>query len=319
MMRVLVTGSTGFVGRHLCESLARSGIIVRAALRSDRAVPEIVSERVVTNEISSRTDWSSALEGVDAVIHTAARVHVLKDAAINDSLYAEVNARGTLQLAKAAARAGVRRFVYLSSIKVNGAATDGRAFSANDTPHPCDSYSSSKWLAEQYLREASAGTGMEAVIVRSPLVYGPGVKANFLHLLRWVHAERPLPFGAIKNSRSLVSIWNLCDLLVDVLTNQLAPRRAWLVSDGDDLSTPELIFRIARAMGRSARLLSVPVGVLRLLGSLSGRRAEVERLCSSLVCDITTTRNELGWSPPVTVDESIARTVAWFLSSESFL
>jgi UDP-glucose 4-epimerase len=202
----------------------------------------------------------------------------------------------------------------VSSIKVNGESTIGRAYTRDDEPHPRDAYGWSKWHAEERVREIAKRTGMEAVIVRPPLVYGPGVRANFLRLLRWVDKERPLPLGAIRNSRSLVSVWNLCDLLVRLLERPAAPGRTWMVSDGEDLSTPELIRRIAGAMNRRARLVPVPVGVLDLLGKLTGRHAEVARLCSSLAVDIDQTRRELEWTPPMKVDEAIARTVNWYLS-----
>jgi UDP-N-acetyl-alpha-D-quinovosamine dehydrogenase len=313
MTRVLVTGGTGFVGRMLCGVLAQSDYVVRAALRGDRAWPDFISEKTLVGDITSTTDWSSALDGVDAVIHAAARVHVLHDTAASEDLYAEVNERGTMRLASAAAQAGVRRFIFLSSVKVNGEETTGRAYSATNEPHPCDAYGRSKWRGEKCLQEIGATTSMEAVIVRPPLVYGPGVKANFLRLLRWVDKERPLPLGAIDNSRSLVSVWNLCDLLAHLLKHSAAPGRTWMVSDGEDVSTPDLIRRIAHAMGRRARLLRVPASLLRLLGGLAGQGAEVARLCSSLQVDLTRTREELGWSPPVTVDEALARTVEWYL------
>lgn len=309
---VLVTGATGFVGSVLCESLARSGYRVRAALRSDRAVLACISEKAVVGDIGATTDWSAALDGIDYVIHAAARVHVMHDSAAD--LFAETNANGTQCLALAAAHAGVGRFIFLSSVKVNGEGTAGRAYSAADEPHPCDAYGKSKWDGEQYLREVGGTTAMETVIVRPPLVYGPGVKANFLRLLRWVDKELPLPLGAIDNSRSLVSVWNLCDLLVRLLTGRAAPAETWMVSDGEDLSTPELIRGLARAMDRRARLISVPAGLLRVCGGLIGRKAEMSRLCGSLAVDIARTRDKLGWSPPVSVEEALSRTVAWYLS-----
>lgn len=312
--RVLLTGATGFVGSILCDALARSGYLVRAALRSDRLMPESAAEHVVVGDITPFTDWSAALRGVDSVVHIAARAHVLHDSGDNSDLYVETNARGTLRFADAAAQLGVRRFIYLSSIKVNGEETTGHAFTPLDEPRPQDAYGMSKWLGEKSLMEVTARTAMRAVIVRSPLVYGPGVRANFLRLLRWVDKEWPLPLGAIGNRRSLVSIWNLCDLLVQLLKSPSAPGRTWMVSDGEDLSTPELVRRIGKAMGRRVTLLPVPVGLLHLLGGLAGRKAEVARLCGSLAIDISQTRRELGWSPPVTVDEALSRTVDWYLS-----
>jgi nucleoside-diphosphate-sugar epimerase len=315
MTRILVTGATGFVGRTLCGVLAQSGHVVRAALRSDRLLPDGVSEKSIVGDIGSTTDWQGALRGVEVVIHLAARAHVINDSRFISDPYYETNTRGTERLANAAAQAGIRRFEYLSSVEVNGEETTGQAFSSHDEPQPRDAYGASKWLAESHVMEVAEKTGMEAVIVRPPLVYGPGVRANFLRLLRWADNEWPLPLGAIKNSRSLVSVWNLCDLLVLLLKHPSAPARTWMVSDGEDLSTPELIGRIAIAMGRRARLLPVPEQVLRFFGALIGRKAELARLCGSLTVTIEETRRELGWSPPIKVDDGLARTISWYLTS----
>jgi UDP-glucose 4-epimerase len=313
MTRVLVTGATGFVGTVLCETLARVGYVVRGAVRRNRALPACVAEKVVVGDINSTTDWTEALEGVDSVIHVAARVHELHAAAATVNLYLETNERGTQRLANAAARTKSCRFVYLSSIKVNGGEAASRAYTPLDEPHPQDAYGISKWHAERCIVQIAARTGMEAVIVRAPLVYGPGVRANFLRLMQWVDRGWPLPLGAIRNRRSLVNIWNLCDVLLHVLTHVSAPGRTWMVSDAEDLSTPDLIRRLGSAMGRPIRLLPVPVSLLQLSAGLMGRRAELARLCGSLAVDITQTCAELGWSPPVTVDEGLARTVAWYL------
>lgn len=313
MIRVLVTGATGFIGRPLCQALTEDGFVVRAALRTPARISQSVPETCVVGDITSTTDWSEALTGVDMVVHAAARVHVLRDALANEQLYAETNALGTRRLASAAAAAGVRRFLFLSSIKVNGEETWSAAYSAADSPDPQDAYGRSKWAAEQSLCEASATSSMQCVIVRPPLVYGPGVRANFLRLLQWVRAGRPLPLGSIDNARSLVSVWNLCDLLVRSLRHPAAAGGTWLVSDGEDVSTPELIRRIAASMGRRARLIPVPAGLLRLLGAASGRGAEVTRLCGSLRVDSEPTRRRLDWLPPLSLDQSLARTVDWFL------
>jgi UDP-glucose 4-epimerase len=314
MRRVLVTGATGFVGHTLCYILAQSGYRVRAALRRDRTVAAVAPERVVVGEIGAATDWAAALTDVDCVVHVAARAHVVYESRTNSDLYIETNAHGTRCLASAAAAAGVGRFVYLSSAKVNGEETVGRAYTSADEPRPCDVYGTSKWLGEQSIGDVATSTGLEAAIVRSPLVYGPGVRANFLRMMRWVDSEWPLPLGAVENLRSFVSIWNLCDLLVHLLKSPVAPGRTWMVSDGEDLSTPDLIRRMARAMNRRVRLVSVPVGLLHVLGGLAGRRPEIHRLCSSLQLDIAQTRYELGWSPPLSVDEAMARTVNWYLT-----
>jgi nucleoside-diphosphate-sugar epimerase len=313
-MRVLVTGATGFVGYSLCEILARSGFVIRAALRKDLQVPASISEKTVVGDITGTTDWRAALRGVDLVLHMAATVHVFDDPRVDLDRYIETNARGTEQLAIASAQAGIRRFQYLSSVKVLGETSGDRAYTEKDEPRPHDDYGKSKWLAEKYLTNIASQTGMEAVIVRSPLVYGPRVRANFLSLLHWIDREWPLPLGAIENNRSLVSVWNLCDLLVRLLQHPNAPGHSWMVSDGEDVSTPELIQRIAKAMNRHARLVPIPVGLLRLVGDLSGRRAEVMRLCDSLTVSIERTCRELDWHPPIKLDEALARTIAWYRS-----
>lgn len=312
--RVLVTGATGFVGRVLCDELSRSGYLVRAALRSDRDVPPGVAEKAIVGDIDSRTEWTSALEGVTHIIHTAARVHIMNDSPANAELYLETNARGTARLAESAAGAGVERFIHLSSIKVNGEETTGRSYTAADPPQPLDAYGESKWQAEQRLHLIAANSGLRCAIVRPPLVYGPGVRANFLRLMRWVDKQTPLPLGGVRNARSLVSVWNLCSLLTRLLQAPIADSTTWLVSDGEDLSTPELIRRMAHAMNKPARLPSVPVLMLSLAGRLVGKGAEVRRLCGSLTVDITPTRRDLAWSPPLSVDEGMARTAQWYQS-----
>jgi CMP-N-acetylneuraminic acid synthetase/nucleoside-diphosphate-sugar epimerase len=312
--RVLVTGATGFVGPTLCGLLAEAGYAVRAAVRRPDDIVTAASEHVCVGDIGPSTDWTAALQGVSAVVHAAGRAHVLNEAPSNSDPYITTNTEGTACLANAAARAGAVRFIFVSSIKVNGEETRDRPYTATDTPRPEDPYGRSKWLAEQSLAAIAAQTGIETVIVRPPLVYGPGVKANFLRLLRWVDRSVPLPLGAVNNRRSLVSVWNLCDLLVNVVANRAAAGMTFLVSDADDLSTPELIRRIAAEMRRPARLLPVPSGVLRLVGAITGYGREVNRLCGSLAVDPTATRAVLGWSPVLTVDEGLSRTVSWYLS-----
>jgi len=313
-MHVLVTGSTGFIGPTLCGALADAGHTVRVALRRDGQVPSCVAERVIVGDIAAPTDWATAVTGVDSVIHAAARAHVLGDHAVNAPLYEKVNALATRQLAEAAALAGVRRFVYLSSIKVNGEETGASSFTPFDPPLPRDAYGMSKLHGEQAVFEVSSRTGMQTAVVRPPLVYGPGVRANFLRLLRWVDRGWPLPLGSVHNRRSLVSVWNLCDLLVRLLKDPMTSARAWLVSDSEDVSTADLLLRIGVAMGRRVRLAPVPVAVLQSVAALLGRKAEVTRLCGSLTVDISQTRDILGWSPPVTLDQGLERTVRWYLS-----
>jgi nucleoside-diphosphate-sugar epimerase len=284
-------------------------------VRTDRGLPPGAAEKVVTGDLGPETNWQAALRDVDVVVHAAARTHVLRDAAADARLYRQVNAEGTQRLAQMAAQARVRRFVYLSSVKVNGEQTYGRAFCAADEPEPADAYARSKLQGEAALRQVGAASGLQFAIVRPPLVYGPGVRANFLRLMHWVDKQRPLPFAAVVNQRSLVSLWNLLDLIDVLMTHPAAPGRVWLVSDGEDLSTPELIMRLARALQRKAWLLSVPPRALLLGGALTGKKSEVARLCGSLTLDVTPTRELLQWTAPLTVDEALRRTAAWYRSA----
>ncbi len=310
--RVLVTGATGFIGSVLCNRLAEYGYIVRAALRDDRIVPSYIGEKAIVGNIEENTEWSEALAGVDMIVHAAARVHVMNDSPMNAASYIEANTLGTGRLASEAARHGVRRFVFLSSIKVNGEESSYGGFTPDEAPRPADAYAVSKWQAEQQLREIEARSGLEVSIVRPPLVYGPGVRANFLRLIEWVVEERLLPFGAIHNRRSLVNVWNLSDLLIRLLQDPEAAGRTWMVSDDDDLSTSELVRRLARALNKRARLVPVPAGLLKLLAVAAGKKAEARRLCGTLVADISRTRSALDWSPAVSVDSAFARTAQWY-------
>jgi nucleoside-diphosphate-sugar epimerase len=313
MRRILVTGATGFVGRSVCTALTREGFIVRAALHVERPLPEHVAEGVLVGDIAESTDWSRALDGIDAVVHLAAKAHVMVASSASGE-YNVTNALGTKGLIRSAVKAGVRRFIYLSSVKVNGEGLANRPYTPLDTPNPRDSYARSKWLGEQHVMEVEAGSSPDRVIVRTPLVYGPGVRANFLRLLRWVEAGWPIPLGAIHNSRSMTAVGNLAHLLTHIVNHCSAAGKIWLASDGLDLSTPELIARIGAAMGRRVRLVPVPVPLLRLGGVLFGRRDEIARLCNSLTVDISETRKQLAWSPPMSVDEGIHRTVRWYMA-----
>lgn len=310
-MTVLVTGANGFVGSALCATLARTPKRLRLALRHPKAALPGVDVATI-EAIGPHTPWTHALQDCDTVIHLAARAHVMREAA-HDPLaaYRNVNTAGTLHLARQAAAAGVQRFIFLSSIKVNGEATaPGQAFRASDTHRPQDPYGTSKWEAEQGLHHIAQDTGMEVVVIRPPLIYGPGVKANFAALLRAISNKRPLPLGAIHNLRSLVGLGNLVDLILTCTTHPSAAQQTFLVSDGEDLSTTDLIRRIARAMGQPSRLLPVPVWLLQAGASLVGQGAAVQRLCGNLQVDIQHTRDVLGWTPPVTLDEELRRTVA---------
>jgi nucleoside-diphosphate-sugar epimerase len=311
-VRILLTGTTGFVGTALLGRLLGDGRwAVRAALRRETDPLPAAAERVQVTDLAPDTPWATALDGVDTVVHLAARVHVMHDQA-GDPLadFRRVNVAGTQQLARQAAAAGVRRFVYLSSIKVNGEETlPGRPFEPDDPAHPMDPYGISKHEAELGLRELESDTGMQVVVVRPPLVYGPGVKANFRALMQAVARGVPLPLGAIDNRRSLVALDNLVDFIVACVEHPAAAGQTFLVSDGVDLSTPNLVRHIAHAMHRPARLVPVPMGLLGALAALTGKRAAMHRLCSSLEVDISKSRRLLGWAPPLSLDEAFDRAV----------
>ena len=311
--RVLVTGASGFVGRILCETLAARGMRVRATVHETSPEVERAIETCQVGAIGRHTDWGHALEGVDWVMHLAALAHVSGPRfAWDRAAYQEVNAAGTARLVGAAARSGVARFIYLSSAKVNGEFTSTKAYSPHDEPNPADAYARSKWEGELAVHNPSLGSAMQCATVRAPLVYGSGVRANFLRLMQLIDRGVVLPFGAVRNRRSLISVWNLVDALIRVTEHPAAPGRVWMVSDGADVSTPQLISALARAMGKPARLVNVPVGLLYVAGALTARRSQLNRLCRSLVVDISETRSQLGWMPPLTLMEGLARTVAWY-------
>lgn len=318
---VLVTGASGFVGSRLCQRLAALGQSVRQAVRSVEFVGSEAGDIVPVGDIGPQTDWRAALHSVEAVVHLAAHVHRLAGADEEvDDRYFQVNTLGTEHLAQEAAKAGVKRFVYLSSIKVHGEFTDaagdatgGRFSEADPCCQPLDPYGSSKAAAERRLWAIASATGMELVIIRPPLVYGPGVKANFERLLGMVARGLPLPLASVRNGRSLIFLDNLVDFIVCALQHPAAAGQTFLVSDGEDLSTPELIQKIAGAMGRSARLWPCPLPVLSWAGCLLGRSAEVRRLCGSLRVDSGKAREVLSWRPPHTVEQGIQVTVQWYL------
>jgi UDP-glucose 4-epimerase len=290
-------------------------IDVLGTVRREATAASSSGSLFAVGDIGPSTDWGGALAGVDVVIHTAARVHRLGDRAPDPmSEYRRVNVAGTTRLAHQAAAAGVKRLVFLSSIKVNGEATSpDRPFTAYDTPAPADAYGRSKQEAEESLLEVSAKTGLEVVIIRPVLVYGPGVRANFLSMMRWLQRGVPLPLGALQNRRSLVALDNLTDLIVGCLQHPGAANKVLLVSDGQDLSTSDLLRRTAAAMGKRPRLIPVPPRLLCAVGRLVGGRDLTLRLCGSLQVDIGPTKEQVGWSPPIGVDDALRRTVAAFL------
>jgi nucleoside-diphosphate-sugar epimerase len=315
-LTVLVTGANGFVGRRVCAELQRAGAAVRAAVRTAASGEGLPGEIVSVGDLAAATSWSAAVDGVDAVIHLAARVHVMRDTSTDPlAAFRAANVSATEALARAAAVHGVKRFVYVSSIKVNGEATAERAFTPSDTPNPVDAYGVSKWEAEQALRRLAGDKQLEVVVVRPPLVYGPGVGGNFLRLLRLVSAGVPLPLGSVRNARSMVYVENLAHALIACATHARAAGETYLVRDGEDLSTPDLITRLADAVGKKPRLLRIPLSVLGLAGALTGKRAEVERLTGSLRVDSSHLETTLDWSPPYSVGAGIAETARWFESA----
>lgn len=308
--RIVITGANGFVGRAMCATFLAAGLEVCATTRHASILIGGLPSAVV-GDLDGNTEWEPVLTGCHAVVHLAARVHVMKDVALDPlSEFRRVNVQGTLHLARQAVAAGVRRFIYLSSIKVNGESTAvGCPFNALDAPHPLDAYAVSKMEAEQGLLAMARQTGMEVVVIRPPLVYGPGVKANFATMMRWVRLGVPLPLGAIKNQRSLVALDNLVDFTMTCLTHPAAANEIFLVSDGEDVSTTELLQRMGLAMGRPARLLPVPVKYLQWLAAVSGQQNVIRRLCDSLQVDIEKNLKLLQWTPPVTLDQGLKKVV----------
>lgn len=317
-MKALVTGASGFIGAALLERLsADAGFEPRAAVR--RPIPRPVEgvTYVRIGELGPDTEWADAVSETDVVVHTAARVHVMNDVAADPlTEYRRANVEGTLCLARQAVAAGVRRFVFLSSIKVNGEGTPlGQPYRADDPPAPVDPYGVSKLEAENGLRELLRGTATELVVIRPVLVYGPGVKANFLTMMRWIHRGLPLPLANVRNKRSLVALDNLVDLIRACCVHEAASDQVFLAADGEDLSTTELLRRMGAAMNRRARLFPVPIEVLRGVASLLGRGDIAQRLFGSLQVDIAKARDRLGWAPPVSVDDALRKTARHYLDT----
>lgn len=318
-MNVLLTGATGFVGSSIIKKILNYSnykLIVVSRQPILGFCEQIKS--LIVESININSDWKPALNGIDVVVHSAARVHIMQDS-VSNPLYEfrKVNTEGTLNLARQAAESGVRRFIFISSIKVNGEGTLlGKPFSANNAVAPVGSYGISKYEAELGLIKLGEETGLEIVIVRPVLVYGPGVKANFLSMMHWLNKGVPLPFGAINNKRSLVALDNLVDLIVTCIDHPAAANQTFLVSDDEDMSTTELLQRMAVALGKAARLLPVSEGILRVGATLLGKKEVAQRLLGSLQVDIGKTKEILGWQPPISVDEALKKTAKDFLARQ---
>lgn len=337
-MKILVTGASGFVGSATCAWLVAQGLAVVGAVRQLPTRPLAGVDYRSVGDLDAGTDWRDTLAGVDAVVHCAARVHVMRETATDPlAAFRSANVAGTEQLARQAAAAGVKRLVFISSIKVNGeetapplpnplprgerelaiSLTRGTRgnFREDDAPAPQDSYGQTKWEAEAMLARVAQETGLEVVVVRPPLVYGPGVKGNLARLLSWVERGVPLPLAGIRNARSLIGIDNLASALHACLTHRAATGRTYLVRDGEDVSTPELVRRLGQHLGKPARLFALPAPLLEGLAGLAGRRADVQRLTGSLIVDDSLIRRELGWVPPRTLDEGLAQMARAWLDS----
>lgn len=322
MLKVLVTGANGFVGSVLCRRLLQGGYITRAGLRTPELWPALrsavpgLSEFAVLGDLGAGPSLNGALQNVTVVVHLAARVHIMHDSAVDPlDTYKRVNVDGTVALAYAAGKQGVQRMVFVSTAKVNGESTSGKRFTEGDLPNPRDPYARSKWEAEEMLHSVVAETGLEVVIVRPPLVYGPGVRANFLRLMRLVARGVPLPLPDNNNRRSLIGVENLADCLVRCVSHPGAANQTFMVSDGEDVSTRELVARLATPLGRPARFLPIPETVLRLAARLAQREAILNRLCGSLELDSGKIQRMLEWKPPVTLDNGLEATARWYVES----
>ena len=317
-MRLLVTGAGGFVGRPLCRELAHRGYRVRAAMRT-RGQLSADGETVTVGDVDAATKWADALKGVDTVMHLAARVHVMKDKSADPlTEYLKVNLYGTSNLAQQAARAGVKRLVYVSTVKVNGEQTsEERPYIESDVPDPQDPYAVSKLQAEEVLHSISVETGLEVVIVRPPLVYGPGVKGNLFSLLAAIDKGVPLPLAGANGLRSMVYVGNLVDALVACAINPAAAGQTYLVSDGKDVSTAMLVEKLSHALGRNSRSFYLPPGLLRAAAIVLRRTEQVDRLFGSLRVNNQKLRTELGWAPPYTMEQGLKATADWYRSNSS--
>lgn len=314
-MNILITGITGFVGNNLSQKLSERGDKIWGTIRttSGKSVKDLNSVQLIPVEnIDGETNWPNSLQGIDTIVHLAARVHIMADSD-DDPLaaYRQINVAGTLHLAKEAAAHGVKRFVYVSSIKVNGEERM-KAYTERDIPAPQDPYGISKWEAEQALAKVAADTGLEIVIIRPPLVYGPGVKANFLRLLNLVQKNIPLPFGSLKNRRSMIFIGNLVSAIITCCDHQAAVNQTFLVSDNEDISVTELLQEMAIILKKKIFLLPIPPFLLNMAAFCFGKSAEAKRLTKPLIINCQKIRHTLSWFPPYNLEEGLRNTVKWY-------
>ena len=316
MSRILVTGATGVVGRALCPVLTAAGHSVRAVVRGGGQALPGVAEKTIVADIGPDTDWRAALDGIDAVAHLAARVHVMNETPSEGIMaHRRINAEGTRRLAEAAAEIGVRRLLFVSSIKVYGDTPGASPLTESTPPRPDDPYGDSKWAGEQALAQIGARHGLQTVVLRPPLVYGPGVGGNMLSLLKLCRSGLPLPLGAADNRRSLIALGNLTDAIRTTLVHPAAAGQTYVVRDGADLSVAGLVRRLRSLMDLPARLIPAPPGLLRATLTAVGRSDMAARLLDSLVLDDAKIRHDLGWIPPLSVERGLAETVAWFLAA----
>jgi len=313
--KVLVTGANGLVGNSLVTKLLEDKKVI-AGVRKDREYSFLGIEMTRYPDIAKNTDWSQILESIRVIVHTAARVHMMDDDA-DDPLteFRRVNVDGTLNLARQAATAGVGRFIFISSINVNGKMTlSNFPFKPDDAPTPCDPYGISKLEAENGLMKIARETGMEVVVIRPPLVYGPGVKANFKKMIHCLNKGVPLPLGSIHNKRTLVALDNLVDLINTCIDHPAAANQVFLAGDDEDVSTTLLLQKVGDALGKPARLIKVSPKLIKIGAAMLGKSDTANRLLGNLQVDISKARELLGWEPPVTVDEGIKKAVEGFLN-----
>lgn len=316
MHTVFITGADGFIGSALCAQLEASGYRVLRGIQPRDGAPASTEYPVLAIDIGPDTNWDGVLQGVDSIIHLAARVHILRETETDPlAAFRRVNTAGTERLACAAAQQGVKRLVFISTIGVHGSSTPtGNPFSELSSIAPHSPYAQSKWEAEQALRQIEQETGLEVVIVRPPLVYGPGVPGNFVRLLNWVYRGIPLPVSAVSNQRSFAALDNLVDFLRVCVEHPDAAGQVFLISDTERVSTPDLVHRLAQALDRPARLFPCPLPLLRLLGSVSGRRQSIDQLIGSLTVDSSKARQQLNWQPVMLMDDELAQMAQWFKS-----